>query len=154
YSPTDNFITGDILDKSIFDGYTTGLRYSFNTLNRKQYASSGKQLNISLSYFQGTERYNPGNILRNDPDYNSIVPSRNQRKWMKLHIQNERYYKLGKRYTLGYLLDGVYSSNPTFTTYKSNLLSTPAFLPLQDFKTLFIENLRSDIFIGGGLKNI
>lgn len=154
YSPTDNFITGDVLDKSIFDGYTTGLRYSFNTLNRKQYASSGKHLNVSLSYFNGTEHYNPGNILRNNSDYYLISPSRNIRNWIKFNIQSEKYYKIAKRYSLGYLFDGVFSNKPTFTTYKSNLLSTPAFYPLQDSKSLFIENLRADKFIGGGIKNI
>src|SRR5690606_28443319 len=40
------------------------------------------------------------------------------------------------------------------TTYKSNLLSTSVFYPLQDSRSLFIENLRADKFIGAGLKNV
>lgn len=154
YSPTDNFITGDILDKSIFDGYVSGIKYSMNTLNRKQYASAGKQFNISFSYFNGVESYDPGNILRNSYDYHLITKHRDDRKWLKFNIQIENYIKINKKYSLGYTAEGVFSNKPNFTTYKSNLLSTSVFYPLQDSKSLFIENLRSDKFISTGIKNI
>lgn len=154
YSPTDNFTTGDILDKSIFDGFVSGIRYSSNTLNKKQYANAGKQLNISLSYFSGIESYDPGNILKNNPDYELITKSRNERDWFKFNIQTEQYFKLGKKYALGYSAEAVYTNKPNFTTYKSNLLSTSVFYPLQDSKSLFIENLRADKFIGAGIKNV
>ena len=154
YSPTDNFTTGDLLDKSIFDGFANGIRYSSTTLNRKQYANSGKKLDISLSYFKGTESYDPGNILKNTSEYEFITKSRNTRHWFKFNLEAERHFRMSKKYSLGYSAEVVYTNRPNFTTYKSNLLSTSAFYPLQDSRSLFIENLRADKFIGAGLKSV
>lgn len=154
YSPTDNFTTGDILDNTLFDGFVTGIKYEKYQLNRKQYASNGYRIAIGITYFDGSEEYNPGNILRNDPSYPSIIPSEVGRSWYRFKASNEKYVKLGLKYSIGYLTEAVISNKPLFSTFKSNLLNTPAFYPLQDTKTLFLEHLRSDIYFAGGVKNV
>lgn len=52
------------------------------------------------------------------------------------------------------MFEGVFSNKPIFNTFKNNLLNTAAFYPLQDSKTLFLENLRADNFLAGGLRNV
>ncbi|MEO5910330.1 MAG: patatin-like phospholipase family protein [Pelobium sp.] len=154
YSPTDNFTTGDILDNTMFDGFVAGIKYEKYQLNRKQYASNGYRVAIGITYFDGLEEYNPGNILRNDPAYPNINPSEKSRSWYRFKATNEKYVKLNQKYSLGYLAEAVISNKPVFSTFKSNLLNTAAFYPLQDTKTLFLEHLRSDIYFSGGIRNV
>lgn len=154
YSPTTNFTTGDILDESLFDGFAAGVRYEKYQLNRKQYASKGANLLLSVSYFEGIEKYEPGNILRNDPNYPNLKPLATFRNWYKINIHKEKYFTIGSKYALGYLFEGIWSNKPTFSTLKNNLMSTNAFYPIQDSKTLFLENFRSDSYLAGGLRNV
>ncbi len=154
YSPTDNFTTGDILDESLFNGFVTGIKYERDQLNRKQYASKGSAFSLGFTYFEGTDEYEPGNILRNDPSYPNIKPSAIFRNWYKVELQTEKYYPITPKFSMGYSFTGVFSDKPTFSTYKSNLLNTSAYYPLQDTKTLFLENLRADKFLAGGIKNV
>jgi NTE family protein len=154
YSPTDNFTTGDILDQSIFEGFTSQIHYERYQLNRKQYASKGSLLSIGFTHFEGLEEYEPGNILRNDPSYPSIQPSEKFRQWYRLKIKSEKYFLFGPKFSFGYLFEGVFSNKPIFSTFKNNILNANAFYPLQDSKTLFLENLRADNFLAGGLRNV
>ncbi|MDA9555869.1 patatin, partial [Pelobium sp.] len=148
YSPTDNFTTGDILDQSTFDGFVSGISYKKSQLNRKQYASKGSLFTLGLTYFEGYEDYTPGNILRNEPNYSSIKPTETFRRWFKLN------FNISPKFSTGYLFEGILSNKPTFSTFKNNLLNTAAFYPLQDTKTLFLQNLRADNFLAGGLRNV
>jgi NTE family protein len=154
YSPTDNFTNGDVLDKTLFVGETIGLNYSKFKLNRKQYASDGSYLYFGLSYFNGSESYNPGNILRNDPSYPTIVQTKKDRDWVKFHFITEKYYPIKAKYTLAYQIESVLSNRPKFSTYKSNLLSSNTFYPLSDSKSLFLENFRADNYLSVGIKNV
>jgi len=154
YSPTDYFNTGDLLDESLFNGFASGIKYEKYDLNRKQYASKGSNTLISLSYFEGTEKYEPGNILRNDPIYPTLKNSETYRNWFKVNLHQEKYFNIGQKYALGYLFEGVFSTKPSFSTSKNNLLSMNAFYPLADSKTLYLENFRADSYLAGGLRNV
>jgi NTE family protein len=155
YSPTNSFNTGDILDQTVFNGLRSGLAFEQNTFNRKQYASSGRNFLFAVNYFTGKENYTPGNISRNIPavvtDINVI---RKFRQWMSLKISDENYFFHQGNYTLGYLAEGVISSQPLFSNYYATLLASPAFYPLQDSRSLFLEKFRASTYLAGGLKNI
>ena len=154
YSPTDNFTTGDILDESTFNGFKTGIKYEKYELNRKQYATKGSNTIISFGYFDGIEKYEPGNILRNDPIYPTLKNLETQRNWIKINLYQEKYFKISPKYSLAYLFDGVFSNKPSFSTRKNNLLTMNAFYPITNAKTLYLENFRSDSYLAGGLRNV
>lgn len=154
YSPTDKFSSGDILDQTDFIGFVTGINYESNRLNRKQYASKGSTFTVGLTYFEGYENYQPGNILKNEPSYSTLNASEIFRRWYKFKISSEKYYPIKEKYIFGYFLETVYSNRSNFSNFKSNLIHTPAFYPLQDSKTLFLENLRADKYAALGIKNV
>ena len=154
YSPTDNFTTGDVLDQSYFDGFVTGIHFEKSQLNRKQYASKGLNFSASFTFFEGDEKYKPGNILRNDPSFPTILPYTTFKSWYKARISTEKYIQILPKYSFGYLIDAVFSNRPTFSTFKNNLLNASAFYPLQDSKTLFLQNFRADKYFAGGLRSI
>ena len=46
------------------------------------------------------------------------------------------------------------SNKPNFSTYKSTVLSAPAFFPLQDSRSLVLEKFRANTYAALGIKNV
>lgn len=156
YSPNNSFAIGDELDKTILNGSRSGLALEQYTFNRKQYASWGRHFLLSLNYFAGRESYTPGNI---NAGSNSVMAAKEGvtkkfRQWISLKISDENYFLKTHKYALGYLAEAVYSNQPLFSNYYSTLLAAPAFYPLQDSRSLFLENFRATGYLAGGLKNV
>lgn len=154
YSPNNTFNVGDVLDQTIYNGFKSSLALEKNSLNRKQYATRGQNFNLTVSFNTGREHYNPGNIYRGYQNFNAILPENNIRQWLSVKLSQENYFLHYKNYTLGYLVEGVLSNQPLFSTYYGTLLSAPAFYPLQDSKSIFLDKFRATNYIAGGLKNI
>ena len=154
FSPTNTFTTGDILDDQRVNAFMASMAFDKNSLNDRQYASSGQRLELEVSYYNGNENYQPGNIFRNEPFYNSIKPIEQSLQWLRLKFHNENYFFKKRNYSLGYVLEGALSNKPLLSTFKANVLSTPAFNPLQDSKSLYLEELRANSYAALGLKNV
>lgn len=155
YSPTNTFVVGDLLDRTVFNGFRTGLTLEKNSLNRKQYPTAGQNILLSVNYTTGRENYRPGNILSNQLG-SSAAPtlSRNYRSWIHAKFSYEYYFLHTNRYSLGYLVEGVVSNQPLFNNFYASLLAAPAFYPLQDSKSTFLENFRAFNYAAGGIKNV
>jgi NTE family protein len=154
YSPNKRFMLGDLLEKNKFNGSTVSINYNKSTLNRRQYSSRGSSIRIDLSAFAGVEDYTPGNIFRDEILFDDIKSEVNTRKWLKAIISKEEYYELSDKYSLGLLFEAVASNRPHFSTFKASVLTAPAFSPLQDSKSLYLENFRANNYGAFGLKNV
>ena len=154
YSPNNTFAVGDLLDQTIFNGFRGSLNFEKNSLNRKQYASNGQSFSLSFNYTTGRENYNPGNIFRNTPGFVKIPGSSHLRQWGSIKLTQENYFLHLKKYTLGYIVEGVFSNQPLFSNYYATLLTAPAFYPLQDSRSLFLDKFRATTYAAGGIKNI
>ncbi|MDN3588166.1 patatin-like phospholipase family protein [Pedobacter aquatilis] len=154
YSPNNSFAVGDILDQTVFNGFKASLNLEKNSLNRKQYATRGQSFTLSFNYTTGRENYNPGNIFRNIVPPNTIKPFNQIRQWGSIKLTQENYFLHLNKYTLGYLVEGVISNQPLFNNYYSTLLVSPAFYPLQDSRSLFLDKFRASTYAAGGIKNI
>jgi NTE family protein len=154
FSPNNVFTSGDLLDQSRFNGMVLGLSAEKNTLNRKQYADHGFYLHLGAHYFQGEEKYQPGNIFRNESFFSEIQQRSMDHHWVRLKLSAEQFVFSTKNYSLGYVAEGVMSNKPNFSTYKSTILSAPAFFPLQDSKSLVLEKFRANTYAAIGLKNV
>jgi NTE family protein len=137
----------DTLDNLRLGGIRTGLSLMSYSLNRKQYASSGKSYQFSLSYFDVNEKYFPGSTSFFTNELS------NRHKWFRAHLKMEQYFNKGP-YSWGYLLEGVASNQPVFSNYKASIISAPGFYPIQDSRTLFLENFRAYSFAALGLRNV
>ncbi|TKC03921.1 patatin-like phospholipase family protein [Pedobacter frigoris] len=154
YSPNDQFTIGDILDKTVFNGSRSTFAFEQYTFNRKQYANRGRDFLLSFNYFAGRENYTAGNITGNQLTLNKAQTTRTYRQWINLKISDENYFFTTPKYALGYLAEGVYSNQPLFSNYHSTLLVAPAFYPLQDSRSVFLENFRATSYLAGGIKNV
>jgi NTE family protein len=155
YSPNNTFSVGDVLDRTVLNGSISTLAFEQNTLNRKQYASNGRHFLLSGSYFAGRESYMPGNINpKNSVSTSKMEVSKQFRQWINLKMSEENYPIHIHKYTLGYLVEAVYSNQPLFSNYYSTVLAAPAFYPLQDSRSLFLENFKATSYLAGGIKNV
>ncbi|HLZ16913.1 MAG TPA: hypothetical protein VKQ08_07725, partial [Cyclobacteriaceae bacterium] len=147
YIDKNVLVSTDTLDQLELSGLRFGGGVSFSSLNRKQYPSQGKALSISANYFSALEKFKPGNT--------SVItaPARTNHSWLQAKVTLEQYFRKGF-YSSGYLLEGVLSNQPTFTNYFGTIINTPAFNPLQDSRTLLLQNFRAFNYIAGGWRNV
>jgi NTE family protein len=159
YSPTNQYAIGDQLDKTILNASRSTLSFEQYTFNRKQYPNKGRNFLLSMNFFAGRESFQSGGIGSNissvilTPTTNLVVDSK-YRQWFNVKLSDENYFLTKQRYSLAYLAEAVLSSQPLFSNYYSMLLAAPAFYPLQDSRSLFLQNFRATSYLAGGLKNV
>jgi NTE family protein len=147
FSNNKTFISTDTLDQLKVKGFKTGLIFSMNDLNRKQYASQGKAYSLSIQYFNVTEDYTPGNTSK------ITTQSHNDHQWFRLTATAEHYFNKGW-FRPGYFAEAVFSNQPIFSNYFGTIINSPSFFPLQDSRTLVLENFRSFNYTAFGLRNV
>jgi NTE family protein len=149
----DKFINSDVLtsidtlDNMKLNGFRTGISLTAGSLNRKQYPSMGRSFSFNADWFSIKEKYTPGSTS----SINQEVEQ--NRSWLRARITLQQYFKTGF-YSSGYYFDGVLSNQPLFTNYQGSLISAPGFYPLQDSKTLFLQNFRAYNYLAGGWRNV
>jgi NTE family protein len=141
------YVSSDTLDVLRLSGVKTELNFSSNTLNRKQYASQGSAYSFSLQYFNLNERYIPGTTSV------STEPSKVPHQWFRFRATAEQYFNAGW-FKPGYFAEVVFSNQPFFHNYIGTLVNAPAFLPLQDSRSLILQNFRAFNFAAGGIRNV
>jgi NTE family protein len=150
YYQTDNFTKLDTADATYFDFAYAQLSYELNTLNRKQYATSGTKIHFRAKYVNGAESFYPGTTsLDTVKTINSPMHT-----WVQFKFTFDSYIRTFKGFKIGVFLEGVYSTQDFFRNYTSSILSAPAFNPTLESQTLFIPQYRSHQYLAGGLKAI
>ncbi|MCE7862121.1 MAG: patatin [Bacteroidetes bacterium CHB5] len=140
-------VSTDTLDVLRLSGFRSEIALTSNTLNRKQYASTGRNFSLSLNWFSLNEKLIPGSTSLLTETQSS------PRSWLRARITLEQYFKKGI-YSSGYLLDGVLSNQPAFSNYQGSLINAPGFNPIQDSRTLLLENFRAYNYVAGGWRNV
>jgi len=135
YINGDVFISTDTLDQLKLQGFKLGLSVSMNNLNRRQYASSGKNISASADYFAVTEDFTPGSTSIEEGHI------RTEHSWYRLKVGAEQYFGTGW-YRPGYMAEAVVSNQPFFQNYFGTIINAPAFFPLQDSRTLILQPFR------------
>ncbi len=153
YNTSDRYINGEVftstdkLDALELEGYKAGVTLSSNTLDRKQYASAGKAFNFTADFFNTKEYFTPGST--------STIPDRTKTRyqWWRLKVNAEQYFG-SSWFRPGYFLEAVFSDQPFFQNYYGTIINTPGFFPLQDSRTLILQNFRAFNYVGGGIRNV
>ncbi|MFC6226138.1 patatin-like phospholipase family protein [Hymenobacter artigasi] len=146
YTNSKEINTSDVLDATVFRGVTGALRLARNTLNRKQYSTSGHRYVYTLRGVTGAATYTPGSTAQQ-------ASSSQHREWLQFRATVERYFTLkGDRHAWGYFGELMASNQPTFTNYRSSQTMAPVFAPLTDSRTLFLDAYRSARYAAAGLR--
>lgn len=150
YYQVDNFTKLDTADATYFDFAYGQIAYELNTLNRKQYPTSGTKLLLKAKYVSGAESYYPGTTSI-DSLKSINYPFHD---WLTVKLTFDSYIRTFKWFKLGVFAEGVYSTQSFFKNYTSTILSAPAFNPTLESQTLFIPSYRAHQYVAGGLKAV
>ncbi len=149
YYQNNQFTREDTADKTKFNCIAGSLFWEVNSLNRKQYASSGAFFSASASYVSGNEIFTSGSL--ND-DYG--IEIRDYHHWGSLRIIWDNYFTKVGMATFGFYGELHLSTQEVFSNYTSSLLAAPAFEPVPESKTIFLSNYRAYNYGAFGLKGI
>ena len=144
YYQTSSFSNVDTADLTIFRGISLSWELKQSTLNRKQFANSGKLFSFKARLVDGRESSYAGSTSF----YDSIFKINHN--WLNLSSEYQNYFNLNF-FHLGIHLRGQLNSQSLFSNYTASLLSLPAFSLVPDAETYFLPEYRSHHHFGGGL---
>lgn len=148
YYQTRGFLQADTTDRTNYDAFTTGFSFERNTLDRKQYASTGTYFSVQGKLVTGFEKTIPGSTsLVRDTISKSL-------RWLQLRLVYDNYFKKTGPVSWGYYADLLFSGQPFFANYTATILSANQFNAVPEASTLFLPNFRAHNYVGAGLKNI
>lgn len=140
--------TNEELDELRLSGWRAELKLYHDDLNYRQFPTTGSRFELSVNQYFTSTNYSPG--------HTSNIPAiENQDQyWFRLKVSGTKYFRFSKYFSLGAVVDGVYSNQPVFGTRLSTQSNYPGYYPLQDSKTLLLENFRSRKYLALGIKNV
>jgi len=149
YYQTEDFTVSDTSDVTNFRLGTIGIGIDRNTLNRKIYANEGTRLRASIRGVMGNELTEFGSTNPNE-----AIEFEDSHTWLEIKLKYENYFdKIGPM-TFGFDGEIVYTNKPFFENFNASLISAPAFTPIPESKTIFLDEFRSNEYASIGLKSI
>ena len=148
YYQTENFLSIDTADRTRLFAYTAGVYYERNTLNKKVYANEGSFFFIGAQFVNGEEWTIPGSTAI---ERDTIKKFHN---WGILKMELQTYFLDRGFLRFGFNLETVYSIQPFLQNYTATILSAPVYQPIQESRTLFLDDFRAFQFVGTGLQSI
>jgi NTE family protein len=145
YYQTNFFTEKDTSDITRFSGISTSWEFLQNSLNRKQFASSGLLFRLKFRYVYGNERSIPGSTSPLD------TIQTNDHGWINLNAEFQSFPIDSRFFHLGIYAKGVLNSQSLFSNYTATLLSMTSFSPIPDAETYFLPEYRSPQFVGAGI---
>lgn len=149
YYQTEDFTVDDTSDVTRFSMGTAAVGYDRNTLNRKVYANKGTRLQIAARGIYGNEVTDYGTTR---PVLDSAITARHI--WADIRLKYENYFFKRSFFTLGFDVEAVYSSKPFFANYTASVISSPAYEPIPESRTFFIEEFRAHEYAALGLRSV
>ena len=149
YYQTANFTKEDTADYTSFIGESIRLAYTHNTLNRKQFASSGSFFEVKASYVRGKELTFPGSTSIIDDTI-----SKNH-KWFSMQLEALSFpFQKQQIVNFGLHFKAVLNSQSLFANYTASMLALPGLNILPDLDTYFIAAYRSTQYVCAGTQLI
>jgi NTE family protein len=142
YQATHNYRTTNF-DRSTYNLFDAGIYYIKNSLNAKQYPVNGHNHQLFAQYIYGKETFSTseGNIGKYSID----------QSYLQISACLNNYHAFSRKFSFGYILEGVLSSKNLWSNYTASVLQAPAFTPTPHSKLVFNEAFRANQYIAGGL---
>jgi NTE family protein len=148
YYQTESFTNKDTADVTHFDGASFKWSLTQNSLNRKQFATSGHYFRLGLRYVVGNEQSLSGSTSPTSYYFEK------KHSWINLSIDYQSFLVDEPVFHLGLHGQMVFNSQSLFANYTASLLSMTEFSLVPDAKTYFLPEYRSPQFVGLGVNAI
>ncbi|MFI3314532.1 MAG: patatin-like phospholipase family protein [Rikenellaceae bacterium] len=152
YDIVNSLIETEVLspNESTYDYVSSNLSLSRNSLNYKVYPTRGLQQTISLIGTLAKDYYTPAVLAVGDVEPSEVL----QNNWAGVSYSRDYYYRLFNNITIGYALDGIYTTIPDLSSEYATALISPGFYPTEHSNTLFIPQYHNSSYVAAGIKPI
>ncbi len=130
-------------DASKYNLFNAGVKFERNSLNFKQYPTSGRFQLLSAQYVRGNEKFRPGN----NNSYRKI----RSHEWFLIKGHWQNYPSIKNTFGLGLMGEAVFSNKKFSQNYTSSILRASTFTPTPHSKISFNEAFRADSYIAAGI---
>jgi NTE family protein len=148
YYQVNTFTRNDTTDATNFDVWAPYTSFELNSLNRKQYATSGAKLKLTGRYVIGTEINIPGSTNMDTVEFVS------DHQYFSFKLVYDNYFMSIRKVKLGFYSELYLSNQNLFHNYTSSILAAPAFQPIPESKTIFLPFYRAHNYWALGMKAI
>ncbi len=138
-------VTSDAFDKSTYGFGSFTARFEQNTLNIKQYPTTGFRRYALAQFISGIESFQYGDSVGH------MSKTKKTLNYFQLSGGLEFYQTLYKHFILGTKGEFVFNNKRTLNNYTSSIIQAPAFTPTPHSMTSFNEAFRSDQYLAVGL---
>ncbi len=135
-------------DRSVYNLYGGSISFNGSTLNDRQYATRGYSEALIAQIYTGREYFYPGIASE------SQQASEKSQSWLQLSYYRERYHSLSSKFTLGWSVQGLFSSRNFSENYTATMLEAGEFSPTPHSKLTYNEAFRANQFVAGGVQPI
>ena len=138
--------SSDVRDASKYTIFGGSVALDGNTLNSRQFATSGRHERLAAHIYTGVERYYPGN---EDPAYTENY--KYIQSWLQIAYELEKYHTLNPHFSLGTYLKAYYSSRNFSHNYRATMMQAGEFAPTAHSRITYNEAFRANQFVGAGV---
>ena len=133
-------------DKSKYTIFGGSVALEGNTLNSRQFATSGRKERLSAHIYTGKETYCVG--MGVDPFSGDYEYSQS---WLQMSYELEMYHKIKNAFSLGTYLQTYYSSRNFSNNYRASMMQAKEFAPTPHSQITYNEAFRANQFVGAGI---
>ncbi len=151
YYHTNDFSSTDITDLTKFYFFSPYIKYEYNTLNRKQFATDGVKFTTSFRYVWGKETHYPGVFGNDDRDF---IDFETYHSYYQFNTSLESYVSFFKAWKMGVYAELYLSNRSFFNNYTASILAAHQFVPTLESNLIFLPNYRSYNYIAFGPRSI
>lgn len=139
--------SSSVRDQSKYMIFGGSVAMDGNTLNSRQFATSGRRERLSAHIYTGSEKYYPGTdqTTYDDEDYKYI------QSWIKFSYEIEKYFNFKHNFTLGTYMNIYYSSRNFSHNYRATMMQAGEFSPTAHSKIAYNEAFRANQYVGLGI---
>jgi len=142
------FVASDTSDYTRFQGATFAFEVQQNSLNRKQFASSGTAFSLKMRYIYGIEHSLSGNLASTPFDQTKTI------EWLLLSADIQTFFVRTKNLKIGIHTHGVYNSSFSLASRLATELLIIPYAPMPDMHTHYTIGYRNPVYVGVGVNTI
>ncbi len=136
------------MDRSWYNVFSGSLNIERNSLNYKQYATSGRKQSLKALYARSTENFKP-----HGANTFSVFQEKTY-SWLQVKGYWQHYHVINNNVNMGFLGELVLSSKNLMNNYTATVLQAPAFTPTPHSEIIFNEAFRANQYVAGGISPI
>lgn len=136
----------DRSDRSTYTLLGGSIGFYGSTANSRQYATKGYNESLIAQIYTGHERYKPGNRAE--------ARVKNKQSWLQISYSKEAYHTMTHNFTLGWLIEALYSSKNFSENYTATMMQAGEFTPTPHSKLMYNEAFRANQYAAAGIKPI